>query len=338
MYGAPKISVVIPCYNAERTIGETLASAAMQTLRAIEIIVVDDGSSDRTAEIVTEFAMTDRRVILHRQVNRGVSAARNRGVALSRAPIVAFLDADDLWLPDALAAHHDHLGAHPDMGVSFARVRFMNYDGTDSSASSTGRVHDLAPQHLLCENPTSTTSTWVVRRAVFNAVGGFDETLSHAEDQEFLFRMMALSPWKLAGLDRILVRYRASANGLSSDFSHMEGGWHRLMDCARCHAPDLVATHEARATAVMMRYLARRAVRLQAGFGHAVNYMARCLRADWRLALAEPRRTILTFLGVCTYPIMRMLARKVDEGRSVSPVGMKPYSPDTANEKANPTI
>lgn len=309
MYATPRVSVIIPCCNAERTIGETLASAASQTLRMIEIIVVDDGSHDRSAEIVSEFAMTDRRVVLHRQSNGGVSAARNRGIAMSRAPVIAFLDADDLWLPEALAAHIDHLDARPEVGASFARIRFMNHDGTETSTISTGRIEDLKPQHLLCENPTSTTSTWVVRRAIFDDVGGFDETLNHAEDQEFLFRMLALSSWKLSGLDRVLVHYRANANGLSSDFSYMEGGWRQLMSRARHHAPDLVATYEARATAVMMRYLARRAIRLRAGYSQAAHYMGRCLRADWRLAFAEPRRTILTLLGVCVYPIAKLHSR-----------------------------
>ncbi|TWA52914.1 glycosyl transferase family 2 [Azospirillum baldaniorum] len=307
MGSEPQISVIIPCYNAERTIGETLSSAAMQTLAAIEIIVIDDGSSDRSAEIVADFARADQRVVLHRQVNCGVSVARNRGIAQARAPIIAFLDSDDLWLPDALATHLDHFQENPELGVSFARVRFMDSNGNDTLASSTARVQGLAPQHLLYENPTSTTSTWVVRRAVFSAVGGFDETLSHAEDQEFLFRMMVLSSWKLAGLDRILVRYRASVDGLSSDFSHMERGWRCLMDCARCYAPDLVAAHEARATAMMMRYLARRALRLQTGFGQAVHYMGRCFHADWRLAFAEPRRTFLTLAGVCVYPMIKAL-------------------------------
>src|SRR6266436_3460386 len=96
----PKVTVVIAAYNAEKFIQETLESVAAQSLDKLELIVVDDGSTDSTPDILRAFA--DRRLIVLRQDNRGVSAARNAGLALARAPYIFFLDADDILLRDAL--------------------------------------------------------------------------------------------------------------------------------------------------------------------------------------------------------------------------------------------
>src|SRR5258707_6035401 len=91
------VSVIVPAYNAEKTIGETLSSVGAQTYRNLEIVVVDDGSVDGTAGIVERYTRTDSRVRLIRQANMGVAAARNRGIAEARADYIAPIDADDLW-------------------------------------------------------------------------------------------------------------------------------------------------------------------------------------------------------------------------------------------------
>ncbi|MEP9356011.1 glycosyltransferase family A protein [Xanthobacter sp. KR7-65] len=304
MTASPQISIVIPCYNAAETIAETLASACAQTLTDTEIVVVDDGSTDASAAIVARAAERDGRIRLVRQENGGVARARNVGVVHARARIIAFLDADDLWAPNALAQHLSHIMIRPGLGVSFARVRFMRRDGTDTSTISSGAIRDVSAERFLFENPTATTSTWVVLRRAFEDAGGFDETMRHAEDQEFLFRLLTRTAWKVSGLDTVLVRYRASGGGLSSDLARMEEGWCDLMRRAKALAPQLVDAHGARARAVMMRYLARRAVRLRGGIVPAFAYMGRSIQADWRLAFAEPRRTLLTFAGVCAYPLM----------------------------------
>jgi len=101
--GLPLVSVIIPALNAEATIGETLHSALAQTYRAIEIIVVDDGSSDSTARIVAALAARDPRLRLIRTANGGISRARNTGIAASAGSFVAPLDADDLWHPEKIA-------------------------------------------------------------------------------------------------------------------------------------------------------------------------------------------------------------------------------------------
>lgn len=98
----PFVSVIIPAYNAEAFIGRTLESVLAQTYENIEVLVVDDGSRDRTAEIVASFAQKDSRVILLKQQNAGVAAARNLAIEKSRGEYIAPLDADDIWYPSKL--------------------------------------------------------------------------------------------------------------------------------------------------------------------------------------------------------------------------------------------
>ena len=102
--GGTLVSIVIPAFNCARTIAETLGSAQGQTHAELDIIVVDDGSTDGTAEIVARHAAADPRIRYLRQANSGVAAARNHGIAEARGPYVALLDADDLWHPTKIAA------------------------------------------------------------------------------------------------------------------------------------------------------------------------------------------------------------------------------------------
>src|SRR3954447_3775690 len=97
MESTPDVSVVMPAYNAEATIGQTISSALAQTFRNFELIVVNDGSRDRTANIVQELSANDPRITLVTQKNRGVAAARNYGISLARTELIATLDADDIW-------------------------------------------------------------------------------------------------------------------------------------------------------------------------------------------------------------------------------------------------
>jgi glycosyltransferase involved in cell wall biosynthesis len=295
---APLVSVVVPIYNASLHLSATLQSVRKQTLTAWELIAVDDGSTDGSAELVADWARSDPRVRLLRQANAGVSVARNRGVAASGAPLLAFLDADDLWHPDKLrnqlACHH----AHPELGVSFARVEFLTPAGAPTGQLSARCRQPLQAAQLLYENPTTTTSNWVILRQVFEAVGGFVETMSYSEDLEWLLRVACDGRWPIQPLDQVLTYYRTSEGGLSSSLARMEQGWLRLVSEARCYAPELVDQNFASARAVQLRYLARRSLRLRADPAQGVDFMRRALQSDWRRLIQEPRRTIATAVAV----------------------------------------
>lgn len=295
---APLVSVVVPIYNASLHLLATLQSVRNQTLTAWELIAVDDGSTDGSADLVDAWARSDPRVRLLRQVNAGVSVARNRGVAASAAPLVAFLDADDLWHPDKLRSQLDFHHAHPELGVSFARVEFLTPSGVPTGQLSARCRQPLQAAQLLYENPTTTTSNWVILRQVFEAVGGFVETMSYSEDLEWLLRVACEGRWPIQPLDQVLTYYRTSEGGLSSSLVRMEQGWLRLVSEARSYAPELVQLNFAAARAVQLRYLARRSLRLRADPAQGVDFMRRALKSDWRRLMQEPRRTIATAVAV----------------------------------------
>ena len=295
----PAATVIIPCYNAGRTIQATLASACRQTIRDIEIIVVDDGSSDGAPAIVAGLAATDPRIRLISQPNGGVSSARNAGIGAAKARVIALLDSDDLWAPDHLEAHIRRLEADPRLGVSYSPARFIDAAGAVIGQSQP-KLARLTPVDLLFGNPTTTCSTLVIRRHVFKDTGLFRTTMRHNEDQEWLFRV-AMSGWIMSGDPTPRVDYRTSPNGLASDLEGMHDGFKVMLEEARKLAPILVARNQSFATACMLRYLARRALRLGLAPSVARRYMFRSLITRPSLVLIEPRATLAT-LGAVLLP------------------------------------
>jgi len=292
------MSVVIPARNAAATLDATLWSVRHQTYARWEVVVVDDGSTDTTADVVARHQIEDARIRCVKGQARGVSAARNLGVAQSTGALVAFLDADDLWLPEKLAAHEWFMAAEPQVGMSFDRIRFVDERAQPTPVVSTKRVSGLTAADLLHENPACTASTLVVRREVFNQLKGFDESLAHAEDLELMIRLCTTTAWRLEGLEAVHTHYRASAQGASAGLQRMQDGWERVIDKVRSYAPELVFAHGDHARAVHQRYLARRALRL----GMPAREGLRWWRLAWRSSplalLRQPRRSLGTLFGL----------------------------------------
>jgi glycosyltransferase involved in cell wall biosynthesis len=182
------VSVIIPVYNCERYLAEAIESVLAQTYRPIEIIVVDDGSTDSTASIATSFKGDVRYV---HQPNGGPAAARNRGLKLARGNVIAFLDADDLWTPNKLSLQVDCLLKHPHIGYTLARQRNFLEPGTDRPA--------WLRKELLLKDYVGTLQTLVARRKVFEQVGVFDPTFRINEDMDWFARA------KDAGIPMIVV-------------------------------------------------------------------------------------------------------------------------------------
>ena len=295
---SPKVSVVIPAYNAAKFIEEAIQSVLAQTQPSWELIVVDDGSTDNTAAIVQQYSLEDSRIHLIQQVNQGVSAARNVGVHLAQADYIAFLDADDRWLPIKLAVHLSHFQSKPNLGVSYARAAFISFEGGLTGTIASGRLLQLQPENFLYENPTITTSNLVVRRAVFEQLGGFDLEMSYSEDLDWLFRVLHSQTWQIEGINQVLIEYRLTGQGLSSSLEHIETGWNVLVSKARQTAPDLVDRHYSIAQAIHLRYLARQALRLKLPSQIGVDFMMRAWQSDWRILFKHPHRTLLTSIAV----------------------------------------
>jgi len=201
----PTVSVVMPVFNRERFVGEAVQSILSQTFANLELIVVDDGSTDRTSEILRSFA--DPRLHVIRQENRGIGAAMNTGLRAVRGEYVARLDSDDVWLPDMLEAQLRVLEAHPHAGLVYARAQGMEHDGTPhhSTWGIPQRYPDDSLRSMLYGDCTCNI-TIVARRACFERGGLYDESLATGEDWDLWLRVARHYPF--AFNDRVVARFR----------------------------------------------------------------------------------------------------------------------------------
>lgn len=278
----PRFSVVIACHNAQDTLPETLASLRAQTHDDWEAILVDDGSTDGTASVLKLVARIDPRFRVVTQKNAGPSRARNVGVAAAKAEWIAFLDADDIWVPNKLDHVSTVIKATPQAAAIYGKIAFFDpATGEDTTTSSvTEGTTSLAA--LLGENPVCTLSNLCVRQDALNEIGGFREDMRYSEDLEFLIRLVAAGKI-LTGTQTLLVRYRASYDGLSANLMQMHQGWRMAVTSA---GADVSPQDIARAEALHLRYLARRALRLNVAPAIA-----------FRLALRGFTKAPLAFLG-----------------------------------------
>ncbi|NLH83129.1 MAG: glycosyltransferase [Phyllobacteriaceae bacterium] len=301
----PTASIVVPAYNAAATIAETLWSLLAQTFGDFEVIVVDDGSSDRTAEIVESFE--DPRIRLVRQANRGLAGAHNTGIAASRGEFVGFCDADDLWMPEKLERHVEHLRCSPDVGISFAGSAMIDVEGRTLRVAQRPKLTGITAADVFLRNPIGNGSAAVVRRVAFDAIAWrppheserdwwFDESFRQSDDIEGWLRFAVTTDWRIEGIPGLLTAYRIHTGALSADIGRQFRTWVRMRDKIAALAPDLVERHGAAATAYQLRYLARRAVSLHQG-GEAVRLSRASLAASRAPLAREPVKTLVTALA-----------------------------------------
>ena len=303
----PLVSVIVPVYNVEAYITATIQSVLAQTFTDFEILVVDDGSGDRSIELVKQF--TDPRIKIIHQGNRGLAGARNTGIRNAQGEYLAFLDSDDLWLPEKLAKHVQHLQQNPQVGVSFCRSSFIDDAGNPLGIHQMPKLTEITVDHLLCRNPIGNGSVPVIRRQVFadieftqNRYGSeetfyFDEDFRSSEDIECWVRIMAQTDWQIEGIPEALTLYRVNNQGLSANVEKQFESWLRMLNKTAGYAPDLIATWGNKAKAYQYRYLARRAVRSQ-DIDRAFELITRALQTHWQIIIEEPRRTLLTIAAV----------------------------------------
>lgn len=213
-FAPPLVSVVIPCYNAARYLAEAVDSVRAQTYPNIEIVVVDDGSSDDTAAVARTLP-----VEYVYQENRGVSAARNNGIRHSHGKYVLFLDNDDRLLPRAVEIGVKLLEEHPECAMAVGEHRYIAADGTplgSSTKHATGRDHyQMLLEHNFVETPCSALH----RRDSLTATGLFDETLTGGEDHELYLRIARQGP--LIAHDKEVSEYRLHGTSSSRNAESM---------------------------------------------------------------------------------------------------------------------
>jgi glycosyltransferase involved in cell wall biosynthesis len=188
-----KVSVVIPCYNQARFLGEAIQSVLWQGYDDLEIVVVDDGSNDCTEEVASGYAREDPRVRLIRQENRGLAAARNRGLAEAGGEYVVFLDSDDRLVSGALEVGVRELEAHPGCAFVSGICRKVTADGSIVPGWEQFRVRDDPYLELLRSCPIYVPAV-MYRGCVFDVVGNFDASYRAAEDYDLYYRILERFP------------------------------------------------------------------------------------------------------------------------------------------------
>jgi glycosyltransferase involved in cell wall biosynthesis len=239
MPALPRFSVIIATYNCAHFLIETLESVAAQSLRDLEIIVVDDGSTDDTQARLRPWKDRLRSV---EQPNRGVAAAWNAGIRVARGEILAFLGADDHWEPETLERVAEAFDAHPDVGFVALTARTMDVsgrlDGRISGKRTKGRFYSTCS---LLWGDSGGASFFFVRRAVMERVGLYDESLRSAEDCDLLLRLSFAT--RMMNLAEPLIRHREHAASLSQDRRTNARCWIRVLEKLARERPEFVARH-----------------------------------------------------------------------------------------------
>ena len=300
------VSVIIPIYRVEKYIAATVESVLAQTYKNFELLIVDDGSPDKSVEICQQF--TDSRIRIIRQENRGVAAARNTGIRHAKGDYLAFLDADDIWLPEKLEKHVEHLNNSPTVGVSFCRSAFIDQAGKRLGIYQITKLQEITPLDILCRTPVGNGSVPVIRRQTLEDIAFVDnlygtaekfyfddDRLLHpSEDVECWLRIMMKTQWKIEGISEALTLYRVNSQGFSAQLMKKLNSWVKMLEKARAYVtPELMAKWYKIAMAYQLRHLARRAVTLEDG-KTSVEFINRSLLTYWGILFEEPYRTVIT--------------------------------------------
>jgi glycosyltransferase involved in cell wall biosynthesis/peptidoglycan/xylan/chitin deacetylase (PgdA/CDA1 family) len=222
---APLVTAVVPAYNAEKTIDETLRSVRAQTYRNLEILVVDDGSTDRTAAVVEAHASADPRVRLIRQANAGVAAARNRGISESAADFVAPVDADDLWMPTKIEKQMVAMRARgPRCGLVYTWQTTIDEHGRAMSHRRRWECEGYVLPRMLYGNLVGSGSPALMRKEAVIEAGGYDASLRERGAQgceDFQLYLRISERYEFAVIKEHLTGYRELHDAMSTDFLQM---------------------------------------------------------------------------------------------------------------------
>ncbi len=253
MHIQPGVSVILPAHDVQRYVEEAVRSARGQTWPNVEIIAIDDGSRDRTAEILEQLAARTSDGVaplwLLRQPQRGVSAARNAGLRHSDQPYVAFLDADDRWHPELLERLVALLERCSALDLAFPWYRYIDANGDPVGVESRPPRERYDFEDVVVDNPIHSATGVVARRSALLDAGGFDETLASTVDLDLWLRVAVRRRQNLGCVPVVLADYRRREGQITADWRTMQRGWERVIAKLRRDFPHRVTPVEAKARA-----------------------------------------------------------------------------------------
>ena len=222
---AAKIAVIIPAYNQAQYLTKAIQSVLEQTLPDFELIVVDDGSTDETRQLLD--GIRDNRLRVIHQSNAGLPSARNTGLQKSSASLVTFLDSDDYFLPDKLEILSMYLEEHPEIGLVAGKAKYIDHAGNAMVRPESPPV-PLSMHALLLENPICVSGI-MLRREWLKRVGAFDETLRACEDWDLWLRLLAAG-CPMAWVDHPVVAYRIHPGQMTGQAQRMQKAIFTVLD------------------------------------------------------------------------------------------------------------
>lgn len=301
----PLVSVIIPAYNAERFILSALCSINDQKYSPLEILLIDDGSTDKTSELVQ---INAPHVRIINQSNGGASAARNTGLREASGEFICFLDADDYWFPGKLAAQTAYLIAHPDVGIVYHEWHVWRPDAAGIFNPPPIPLPNVAPEsiipelsgwiyHRLLMDCEVHTSTVMMRRSVAKDIGFFDTDLVTGEDYDYWLRTSRHC--KIDKLSAVLSLYRITPDGLTSKPSAKNNEYEVITRSIRrwgLTSPD--------GSAIQKNVIERRLANLAFGYGYLQYHHGSpklALNAFWAALRHDPLRwKVLAYLTAAT--------------------------------------
>lgn len=206
------ISVLMPVYNCDEYAQAAVDSILNQTFQDFEFIIIDDGSNDRTAEIVKAAATRDPRIKVISRENRGIVPSLNEALEVATGELIARMDGDDISLPDRFRRQVDYLRKHPDCGLVGTQIMFMDPDGRPIAPMPNPVDHEGIVQTMLEGNESVSHPTVLFRAGVARSIGGYSNQYKHAEDIDFFLRMAEAT--KVANMPDLLLHYRQHAKSI----------------------------------------------------------------------------------------------------------------------------
>ncbi|MEG4109372.1 glycosyltransferase family 2 protein [Microcoleus sp. S13_C5] len=264
-FSLPLVSVIIPAYNAESFIEETLKSVLAQTYPAIEVLVVDDGSQDRTAEIVEKISKKYSHVQLVKQQNAGVAAARNLGIQKSRGEYIAPIDADDIWYPENIEKQVQcMLEGGEEVGVVYSWTVDLDEKGWLTGGFRSYRIEGDVYGTLIGHNFIGNASASLIRRSCLEKVGVYDKTLKErnaqgCEDWDLYLRIAEI--YQFRAVPEFLIGYRRMYNTMSTNYTTMANSHSLMLQAAKQRHPEIPDFLHRLSTSNFLLYLAHQSSR-----------------------------------------------------------------------------
>jgi len=252
----PTISVIIPVYNGEKTIKQTVESVLNQTFKDFELLIINDGSQDATLEIIQ--AINDERIQVFSYQNSGVSASRNRALTKAKGEFISFIDADDLWTPNKLELQFKALQDNPQAAVAYSWSDWIDESGQFLRSGGHITVNGKAYEKLLLRDFIESGSNPLIRKQALDEVGCFEQSVTPAEDWDMWLRLAARYEFVTVEVPQIF--YRISPNSASFNIVKMEAGSLKVIERVFAQAPESLQDLKRETLASRYNYLTFKAL------------------------------------------------------------------------------